>query len=91
MNIFGKYLTIYLSHLKLRNTTSRKEAKKKTKVEECPSCRENILVYEKAVERKVGDKTLRFCSQACADAYEEIGKKREEVKESTKLKSAWAP
>jgi len=52
--------------------------------EECPNCKEQILVYEKAVE-KIGDKTLKFCSQACADAYKEIGKTTEELRKEKSL------
>jgi YHS domain-containing protein len=61
--------------------------------EECPSCREEIAgcLYcgeqitvsdeLEPFERKVGGKTFKFCSEACADAYKEVKRKREDLTE----------
>ncbi|MBC7091834.1 MAG: hypothetical protein H5T50_08020 [Nitrososphaeria archaeon] len=46
--------------------------------ENCPTCGKKI--EEKFVEKKVGDKEIKFCTDGCAKAYEEIRHKREEVK-----------
>lgn len=54
----------------------KKEDIKKTSPEECPNCKENVLVYGKAVEKKIGNKTLKFCSDTCAIAYAEANRKR---------------
>ncbi len=54
----------------------KKEGDKKISPEECPECKENVLVYGKAVEKKIGNKTLKFCSETCAVAYAEANRKR---------------
>ena len=54
-------------------------------LEECPNCKGRILVYDKAVEKKIGDKKLKFCSQTCADAYKEITETTEEIREGKSL------
>jgi hypothetical protein len=62
--------------------------------EECPNCKEKISVHDHIVEKKIGGKTMKFCSLACADAYKEVGKTREEVgkeKEGSKAKGSWLP
>lgn len=46
--------------------------------ENCPTCGKKI--EEKFVEKKVGKKEIKFCSDGCAKAYEEIRHKREELK-----------
>jgi len=62
--------------------------------EECPNCKEKISVHDDTVEKKIGGKTMKFCSLACADAYKEVGKTREEVgkeKEGSNVKGSWLP
>jgi hypothetical protein len=34
--------------------------------------------------KKIGGKTMKFCSLACADAYKEVGKKSEELSKEKK-------
>ena len=84
---------MYFSHIYMRNMIPKKEITKKTTPEECPNCKENVLVYGKVVEKKIGDKTIKFCSLACANAYKETGTKREEVEGTgrTKPKGSWLP
>ncbi|MGD0330004.1 MAG: hypothetical protein ABSB40_06100 [Nitrososphaeria archaeon] len=43
-----------------------------------PNVGEKVF-HEKAVNRKVQGGSLKFCSQACAEAYKEINKTHKEV------------
>ncbi|MGD0329100.1 MAG: hypothetical protein ABSB40_01485 [Nitrososphaeria archaeon] len=61
--------------------------------EECPNCKEKISVQDNIVVKKIGGKTMKFCSLACADAYKEVGKKREESTKEKKdpiVKGFWS-
>jgi YHS domain-containing protein len=44
----------------------------------CPTCGKAVSEHE-AVEKKVGKKNYKFCSDTCATAYKEIKHKHEEV------------
>jgi hypothetical protein len=64
---------------------------KKVTREKCANCEESI--DEKDVEKKIGDKTLKFCSEACAVAYKETRRTyEEEVGErvGSKTKGNWS-
>lgn len=50
--------------------------------EDCPTCGKKI--GKEHVEKEVKNKTLKFCSDGCARAYEEIKLKREELKSEEK-------
>lgn len=52
--------------------------------EVCPNCKEKISVHDDTVVKKIGGKTMKFCSLACADAYKEVGKKSEELSREKK-------
>lgn len=46
--------------------------------DKCPTCGKAVSEHE-AVEKKVGKKNYKFCSDTCAIAYKEIKHKHEEV------------
>lgn len=48
----------------------------------CPTCGKKL--EKEHVEKKVEDKRLKFCSNGCAKAYEEIQPKREELNPESK-------
>jgi DNA-directed RNA polymerase subunit M/transcription elongation factor TFIIS len=77
--MFGKRLRHINNNTNTIKMTPKKEDNKKEMTpEECPNCKEQVLVYEKAVEKKIDGETLRFCSEACATAYKEAKKTRED-------------
>ena len=52
-------------------------------IENCPTCKKKIA-QENAKELKIGQKTYKFCSQTCADAFKEISKTHEEIDKERK-------
>jgi hypothetical protein len=51
-----------------------------------------LILFMLCVEKKIGNKTLRFCSEACAVAYKEPGRTYEEEvgeKVGSKIKGNW--
>ncbi|MEM2153569.1 MAG: hypothetical protein QXG36_06020 [Nitrososphaeria archaeon] len=50
--------------------------------EKCPICGKRL--DKEHVEKKVERETIKFCSNGCAKAYEEIGPKREELESKEK-------
>ena len=45
------------------------EGYEEVKLVECASCGKKVD-FEKIIERKIGDETLWFCSEKCAEHYE---------------------
>lgn len=53
-----------------------KEINKKMITEEYPNCKEHT---KKGIDKEIGSKIFRFCSQACAEAYKETNRRYGEI------------